>query len=69
MIIKSLYPHIVGTTVYKGYITDKNGDPYTVPFSVLEEVTKEDYIIECKEQNKPCGTIFDNDHFYRVSVD
>jgi len=69
MIIKSYYRLIIGETVYTGYINNDYGEPYAIPFQVRQQVTKEDYIRECKEQDKSIGIILDNDYFYRVSID
>lgn len=70
MIIKSLREAgKPGQYVPHGEIIDHNGVWHKQPFMVIEEVTKEDYLAECKAEDKPIGIIFSEDRFYRVSID
>lgn len=70
MIIKSNRPDVrVGQHVTDGVITDNNGTQHSIPFVILEEVTERDYLNECLLENRIAGLIFDNDRFFRISVD
>lgn len=58
-----------GQYVPHGEIIDHHGINHKQPFMIIEEVTKDDYLRECKVEDKPIGMIFNEDRFYRVSID
>lgn len=49
---------------------DANYNPHFIPFVVIKEVTKQDYINYCDEVGAIInGTISEDDKFYQVSID
>lgn len=69
MIIKSQSYHKPGDIVTTGGITDNNGKPHLQPFMIIDMVTIEDYVQQCRDENISVGMILSNDYFYRISVD
>lgn len=67
MIVKCLREHKIGEIISNGQISDKDGNWYRIPWKILREVSKEEFIRYC-DGDKP-GIIFDNDRFYEVSID
>lgn len=69
MIIKSLFKHTIGDLVVDCFITDANGDSHQLPFLILREVSKDDYLNYWNEHNGVIGKIFNDDRFYEISID
>lgn len=59
----------VGERYYDGIMTDMDGFPHSIPFLVMRESTKEEYIEFVNSQDAPLIRVSDSDFYYEVSID